>query len=93
MCRPVIVDVVTSVAVVGEEGTEIGLVSQFPDGIWLFAANSGYPTSTKLHRYAAKLLLPYSPSNSVRRLQYNHVIHSVLRQNFSCRYTWKCENI
>lgn len=83
-----IVDVVTSVAIVGETGAEIGVASELPDGIRLFSADAGDPASAELHRDAAELLLPNPPPNPVRRLQYQNVLHAILGQHLRRRYTY-----
>lgn len=83
-----IVDVVTSVAVVGEAGAEIGVSSELPDGIGLLAANTGDPAGAELHRDAAEVLLPNPATDPVRRLQYEDVVHAILSQNLRRRYTY-----
>lgn len=85
--EPVIVDVVASVAVVGEAGTEIGVASELPYRIGLFSTDAGDPAGAELHRDAAELLLPNPAPDPVRRLQYHHILHAILRQHLRRRYT------
>lgn len=86
--EPAVVDVVTSVAVVGEAGTEIGAAGELPDRIGLLSADTGYPTGAELHRDATELLLPYPAAYPVRRLKYDHVLYAILRQHLRRRYTY-----
>ena len=84
---PPIVDVVSRITVIGEAGSESGASGELPNRIGLLASDAGDPASAELHRHAAEVLLPDSPSDSVRRLENHDVLDSVLRQNLRRRNT------
>lgn len=90
---PAIVDVVASIAVIGEAGSEAGFGGQLPDGIGLAAANSGDPAGAELHRHAAESLLPDPAADSIGGLEDHDVVDAVLGENLRRRDTLKIEKI
>lgn len=86
--KPSIIDIVTSIAIVGKARTQTRFSGKFPNGIRLFSADPGNPTGAKLHRHAAKILLPHPPANTIRGFENHQVLHSLLRQHLRRRYTF-----
>ena len=78
---PAVVDVVARIAVVGEACADAELRGKLPNRVRQRTADAGDPTSSKLHRHAAKTLLPDPSADSIRRLQNHHVLDAVLRQH------------
>ncbi len=86
---PAVVDVVASIAVVGEASTEARIVGELPDRIGLFATDTGDPTGTELHRHASETFFSDPPADSVRSLQNHHVLYPVLCQHLRRRYSFQ----
>ena len=86
---PAVVDVVASIAVVGEASTEARIVGELPDRIGLFATDTGDPTGTELHRHASETFFSDPPADSVRSLQNHHVLYPVLCQHLCRRYSFQ----
>lgn len=85
--KPAIVNIETGVAVVGEASAESRFGGKFPDGVGILPANALNPTGAGLDGDAAELLLPYTATYSVRRLQHYKILHPTLRELLHRRYS------
>jgi len=89
MNGPAVVDVIARIAVVGEARADAELRSEFPNRIGQRTADAGDPTSSKLHRHAAKRLLADPAADAIRRLQNHQVLNAVLSQHLRRSDTFK----
>ena len=87
--RPAIIDIVASIAVVGEESSEAEFAGQFPNWITLSSSHAGDPTGAEFRRNSSEVLLPDPPADTVRSLQNHHILHAILRQHFRRTYAWE----
>lgn len=78
---PAIVDVVASIAVVREAGSEAVFACEFPHRVRLSAADAGDPTGTELNRHAAETLLADPAADAVGGFEDHQVLHAVLGQH------------
>lgn len=88
---PAIVDIVASIAVVGEASSEAVFGGEFPNRIDFSAADADDPTGTELRRHTAERLLADPAADAVGRLEDHQVLHAVLRQHLRRRDTFKSE--
>lgn len=91
-CGPLIIDVIASIAIIGEACSYIMLNGEFPHRIGFSTSDAGDPSRTEFHRHTTKTFLTDPAADSVWSLKDYYILYTVLSQHFCCGNTFKLKS-